>query len=178
MNFNQIITNRFNSILVSHCFDLTDQFNDNLKYENNGLYILFTRNPREQTNTLWVGSDDGFPIEVSDSILREFFNTEIEIEHKSIDEFSSNVYEFLKGEGLILLQANKEDYLALERFSQNKSEEYTSQLLEQQYLDAADEAWRTENYVDVLKNLDQIDEDNLSKSYRQKYKIAKKKISN
>ena len=177
MDFNQIIIDSFNSILSTHCFDLTDQFNGNLKYKNNGLYILFTRNSREQSNTFWVGRDDGFPIEIGNVLLKEFFKTEIEIEHKSVEEFSSNVYEFLETEGLVLLQAKKEDYLALERFSLNKIEEFNSRLAEQQYLDAANEAWRNENYDDFLKNLNKVNEEYLSKSYKEKYKIAMKKIS-
>jgi uncharacterized membrane protein YukC len=58
------------------------------------------------------------------------------------------------------------------------SEDYTSNLVERQHLDAADEAWRNENYVDVLKNLDKVEEKKLSKSYMKKYQIAKKKTSN
>ena len=177
MNFNQTIIDKLDAILSAHYFVLTEQFKGSLKYENNGFYFSFTRDPREQMDVFWVGRHDGFPIEINNKILSEFFNSEIKIEQKTMDEFALNVYEFLRTNGMRLLQAKEQDYLALEYFSEKQSEEYTSEILERQYLDAANKAWEKKNYSDVLKALSHIDKNRLSISFKQKYKISKKRIS-
>lgn len=178
MNFNETIINKLNSILSAHCFVLTEQYEGSVKYENNGFYISFSHNPRDQENIMWIGRAKGFPIEISDVVLKDFFKSEINFGYKSHNDFTSSIYEFFNNEGLNILKTNQLDYLELENFIKHRSKEYTSNLAMQQRLNAAAKAWEKEDFISVLEILDDIGYDSLPLSYKRKYKVAKKKISN
>jgi len=174
MNFNKVVKDKLDLLMSDNNFDLTEQFEDSVRYENNGLYLSFCHNLREKSNIFWVGRDKGIPIEMSNRILNQVFNCNIKIETTSVTKFISNVYNFLITDGISLLKANEKVYFELEKTVEKQSKEYTSQLKERQYLEAAEKAWRNKNYSDVLKNLNKVDENRLSDSFKKKYNIASK----
>lgn len=57
-----------------------------------------------------------------------------------------------------------------------ESENYTSELMQKQVLEAASKAWEANDYLSFVDSIDKIGISKIPQSYQLKYKIAKQKL--
>lgn len=177
MEFNQLISEKLHSLFIDHRLEMTEQSKNIVKYESQELVIGLSHNPRENSNTLWVGRKHFNEVEIDNQIMREHFNSDLKLSNLPQETFINNVFLFFMGDGEKLLEGNERALVSLEKFNKQRSSDYTVNLVEQQNLEAANKAWKDGNYLDVIKYLEKVNKANLPASFKQKYKIAQQKLS-
>ncbi|MDZ7606076.1 MAG: hypothetical protein U5K79_10930 [Cyclobacteriaceae bacterium] len=95
---------------------------------------------------------------------------------KDCDAATKLIY-FLTGKGKAILQGDVQKLEELEKFTNEKAKLYRKKLLNRQNINAAENAWQIKNYRDFIKYTEQIEDENLSKSYILKKEYALKKLS-
>ena len=178
MEFNQLISERLHSLFIDHGLEITEQSKNIVRYESRELVVGLSHNPRENSNTLWVGRKHFNEVEIDNQVMREHFNSDLKLSNLPQEAFANNVFLFFMGDGEKLLEGNEWALVSLEGFNEKRNSEYTAALVEQQNLEAADKAWKDGNYLDVIKYLEKVNKDDLPASFKQKYKIAQQKLSN
>lgn len=178
MNFNQLVLERLHFLFTQNGLEITEQITNIVRYESEKLHVLLVHDPRENSNTLWVGKGHFKTVEIDDNLMRDYFDSKLKLSNLSQKNFVKNVFLFFLGDGEKLLKGNEADLNGLEKFNEKRSSEYTRDLIEKQSLDAANKAWKEGNYSDVIRHLKSVNEDQLSASFKQKYKIAQKRLSN
>ncbi len=178
MEFNNQIFKKLNSFFIENEFTLTEETNQIIKYQSDKLIISIVYNSRENSNSLWLGSDylKNF-IEIDNELLKIFFDSDLKLENQPKDIFVNKVLLFFKGPGENILKGDEKTIINLEKFKKDQSEKYTSELLDNQNLEAANTAWKEGNYIDVIKYLKKVDKKRISDTFKKKYKIAQKKTS-
>ncbi|MCH7403557.1 hypothetical protein MM214_16965 [Belliella kenyensis] len=174
MEFNQLILEKLHSLFIDYGLEKTEQSTNIVKYESQELVIVLSHNPRENSNTLWVGRKHFNEVEIDNQVMREYFNSDLKLSNLPQETFINNVFLFFMGDGEKLLKGNERALVSLEKFNEQRSSEYTANLVEQQNLEAANKAWKEGNYSDVIKYLEKIND--LPESFKQKYKIAQQKL--
>lgn len=176
MEFNQLISQKLQSLFAEHGLKMTEQSKYILRYESNELVISLSHNPRENSNTLWVGRKSFNGVEIDNQIMREHFSSDLKLSNLPQETFVDKVFLFFMGDGEKLMEGNEHALSSLEKFNEQRSHEYTAKLVEKQNLEAANKAWKDGNYSEVIKYLEKINTDDLPESFRQKYKIARQRL--
>jgi hypothetical protein len=176
MEFNQLISQKLQSLFTEHGLQMTAQSKYNVRYESNDLVISLSHNPRENTNTLWVGRKNFNEVEMDNQIMREHFSSDLKLSNLPQETFVNNVFLFFMGDGEKLLEGHERTLISLEKFNKQRSNEYTANLVQKQNLEAADKAWKDGNYSEVIKYLEKINTGDLPESFRQKYKLAQQRV--
>lgn len=176
MEFNQIIVRKLHSLFVEHGLKISEQSMNVVRYTSDELTISLVHNSVESSNMLWIGRKDSADVEIDNQVIREYFNSELKLSNLPKQTFVNNVFQFFVSDGEKLLEGNERALTNLEKFNEKRSQKYTASVVEKQNLDAANKAWKDGNYLEVIKYLEKINTDSLSKSFKQKYQIAKKKL--
>ena len=176
MKINHLITEKLHSLFTTYGLKLTEQLSSNIKYESDDLIVGLTYNSRESSNTLWVRRRQSQEVEIDNQVLLEHFNSDLKLSNLPKTTFLNNVFLFFMSDGEKLLKESEAAMISLEKFNEQRSTEYTLNLIERQYLEAAKTAWDDGNYSDFLKYSNKLDKDNLPPSFRKKYKISKQRI--
>lgn len=176
MEFNQLISQKLQSLFTEHGLKMTEQSKYIVRYESNELVISLSHNPRENSNTLWVGRKNFNEVEIDNQIMREHFSSDLKLSNLPQETFANNVFLFFMGDGEKLMEGNERALISLEKFNEQRSQEYTANLVDKQNLEAANKAWKDGNYSEVIKYLEKINTDDLPESFRQKYKIARQRL--
>lgn len=178
MELNQIISAKLHSLFTEHGLEITEKLKDIMRYESAVLHISLVHNPRENSNNLWVGRKHFNAVEINNQVMYEYFNSDLKLSNLPKEAFVNNVFLFFIGEGERLLEGNESALVGLEKFNEQRSLEYTANLVEKQNLEAANKAWKDGNYSDVIKYLEKINKDELPESFKHKYKIAQQRLGN
>ncbi len=176
MEFKKLILEKLNPLFIKFGFRLIEKSKEIVKYELDNLIITIVHNPRENSNTLWVGKEGFKEVEVDDQVMKEFFNSDLKLSNLPQETFVNNVLLFFLGDGKGVIKGNESDIISLEKFNKKRSKEYTESLLNKQFLEAANKAWREGNYADVIKYLKRVNEKSLTTSFKQKYKISQQRL--
>lgn len=175
MEFNQLVLQKLHSLFTEHGLIVGEQSKDFVKYESNELVISISHNVRENAYMLFVGKKD-FDIEIDNHVLLNHFNCDLKLSSVPRELFVNNVLRFFVGDGNALL-VSEQAWINLEKFNNDRSEDYTTKLLREQHLEVANKAWAEKNYAEFIKYLEKVGMENLPGSLIQKYKIAQKKMS-
>ena len=174
MHSNKFISKSFNDLLAKYNFKLREQLNYSVRYESNDLIIILNYNPQENSNNLWLIIKEFQQIGIEDFILEEYFN--IKLRSHIPELFVNNITCFFKGVGRNLLKGDKQTLIKLDKFNEDVSLNYHKNLIKEQLLEEVNKAWKESNYFNVIKFLDKINKEEISKSYMKKYQIAKKRL--
>lgn len=177
MKFAQTILEKMGSLFQRYHLRIIEQQNDYLKLQSDSLLVTIVYNPLEKSNTLWIGRNDekADKIEVDNKVLNFFFKSSLRLTEVSVDVFIHNLTLFFENEASSLLIGDLYKLEELERFDLKRSQDYTQNVLNRQYIEAADKAWIDSNYKEFIKNVDRLNKDKLPSSYILKYKIASRK---
>jgi hypothetical protein len=178
MEFNQLISGKLHSLFTEHGLEITEQLKNVIRYESTIIHISLVHDNIENSNTLWVGRKHFDTVEIDNHLMQEHFSSGLKLSNLSQEVFVNNTFLFFLGDGEKLLKGNEIDVISLEKFNERKSSEYTEHLINKQSLEAAGKAWTEGNYSDVIKHLKTMNEEDLPASFKQKYKISQKRLSN
>lgn len=176
MEFNKLISQKLQSLFKEHGLKITEQSKYIMRYESNELVISLSHNSRENSNTLWVGGKNFNEVEIDNQIMQEHFSSDLKLSNLPQEIFVNNVFLFFMGDGEKLLEGNERALVSLDKFNEQRSQKYTANLVEKQNLEEANKAWKDGNFSDVIKYLETINTDDLPESFKQKYKIALRKL--
>lgn len=172
------ILNKLQSKFIQYGIEISERSSHFIKFKSSKLIIILRYNPREKSNTLWLGEKeyDDF-IEIDKKIMHEFFNSKLKIRDLSNENFAENVLLFFNNEGEKVLKEPAIILKKIREIIQIQSEMYTSRINHLQYLEKANKAWNIQNYNEVIVNLDKVNQATLSPSFKKKYKIALQRLN-
>ena len=176
MKFNQDKLSEIKALFNEFGFSLQEESELHVRFESKHVLIVFSHNPRENSNTLWVKGKHTHEIEIDNRLMKDFFDSDIKISELPIDTFLANLFMFFKEDGNDLLKSSESVISNLANYSEQRSNKYTEELIDKQYLEAAQKAWQNRNYHDFIIQLKKVSEEKLTPSLIQKLKIAQSKI--
>lgn len=173
MEFIEAILHKTKEIILKYGFEIVEQRKDYLRLKSINLEIIIVKNHYEKTQTLFLGKAN--KVEIDNEVLQYFFNSDLRLSNVSQEEFINNLLLFFKEEEGLWLGDQSKVISTLEQFDLERSKEYTKDFSNKQSLIDADAAWENKDYQLFIKVLSHIDQNELPKSYRLKYKIATRK---
>jgi hypothetical protein len=180
MEFDKKVLETLQSTIRKNRLQIEFPFKNCIELSSDHLLIRIVRNDREYANNLWIKplTVNGETVEIDDYVMKHHFNSELKISNVPVDEFISNVKEFLEDPAYNVLQYNSNDFTGLIEFNKKRSFEYSKQLQNNRILNEANTAWSKKDYASFIKLINKIDSFDLPNSYQLKLKIALKKSEN
>jgi len=175
MEFNKLVIERFDLIFQKNVH-VVEQFRNYVKIKMGNLVITVSRDEREASNSIYIGSKESSLYPLNENVLRGVFNSALKIDYVTPEAFVNNLVAFFAAEGNALIAGNTDALKKVEKYVDKVSNEYTTELIDKQNLDAANKAWEEGNYKDFINYLDKTDRQRLPSSYELKYKIAHQKL--
>lgn len=181
MEFNKALHRRLDSIFERYSLKVIEEFNDFIKVESPNLVMSFSHDKRENSFAFFIGhrnADYLVDSEVSE-LLFDVRNSNIPLHPEvSEEEFADNLVMLLEStEGRKLLNGELSKLSDVRKHVNSRSKQYTSNLLNSQYLGAADRSWQEKDYRGFIDNINLVDKSKLPTSYKLKLKIAFQKVS-
>lgn len=172
MNFSEEIKQGLLPMINRGIFEIIEERNNFLKLCSNELQFYIAYNELECSSSLSIEHQHVDSFEVRNTLLRDIFGCDIELERVTKDVFIKNIILFLTDCYSKLADRSLIDQCIT--LSRQRDHDYTSYLIVRQNLNKADKAWSEKNYIEFMKLIDIIPTHELSPSYELKYKIAKK----
>jgi hypothetical protein len=176
MEFNQLVIKNIVPLLRGHGFLVVEQYRNYFHFRSKIVEVAISYNELDRICLFEVGRINELLYPINDNLIKQVFGLDVKVTQVTKDVFVDNIASLLKNSGLALLEGNESKLLEIKNFSEKESEIYTSQVLQKQNLIAANKAWKSGNYKEFIKIVDQLDKDKLPSSYQLKYKIANQKI--
>ena len=148
-------------------FNTVENRRNLIRLESTKVTVTIAFDERENSNLCFVGRIGTMTHLLHNGNLREVFNYD-----KTPADFTDFLLDFLNSEGKGILKGDLDKLHELEEFEERQAKIYTSNLLREQRVRAADNAWTNKDYLTFVKEIDGIDLDHLPESYKLKYKIA------
>ena len=100
MDFNQLISEKLHSLFTECGLEITEQLRNIVRYESKTLHVSLAYNERENSNNFWLGSklSNDF-VEMDDQVMKEFFDSDLQLKHLSQENFVNNIFKFFTYEG-------------------------------------------------------------------------------
>lgn len=162
--------------LRQYDFRIVESYKDFVKYESEHAEISVGYDVKENNHYALIGNKFENSISLDVLNLKDVFGYDVELFIKK--SFVYFFIDFFRTKGHAILSGDLSKFNELKRNLIERAERYTKQLIEQQNLNAADNAWSLKEYRDFIKYLDLVDRSNLPESYALKYSIAKNKSNN
>jgi hypothetical protein len=178
MNFNKLVAANIIPLFKKYRVQIVDSRDNYIKARTHFVHVTLSHNQRERSTTLWIGDANNFgnDVEIRNTIMKEFFRSDLKIELVPVEEFIANVALFFETIGKPFLQDDLEALHQLVQFSMQINREYTAELIADQNRRLADKAWEANDFATFIKYIDAIDPQRLLPSYSLKYKMAMKKL--
>ncbi len=160
--------------LREYDFSIVEDRENYVKYASEQSTIDVGYDERDHSYFTIAGQNTNNSIPLDEDNLKNVFEYDTQkFLYKPYAEF---FLDFFETKGHSILTGDSIVFKQLQRNRDEREERATQRILQQQHLDAADNAWLSNNYRDFVKHLDLIDKTSLPKSYELKYSIAKKKL--
>lgn len=157
-------------IFEDHGFKCVESYTNYARFESEFISIAIIHDKREMSNLLSIGELNGDLHFLDSEILKHIFNYDMgKIRPK---EFSKFWTDFLLTEGKGILTGDLNKIKELNNYQNKRAKKYTTDLIRDQNLRAANQAWDQMDYLLFIKHIDLLDKDSLPKSYALKHKIA------
>jgi hypothetical protein len=176
MEFNKELHRRLDSIFELYNLEVIEEYSGFLKVKSPHLVMSFSHDKRENSFAFFIGHRDAdylVDAEVSELLFRVkdckiFLSSET-----SMEEFTNNVITLLEShEGKKLLNGETYKLSDVKKHVSLRAKNYTNNLLNNQYLNAAIRSWEEKDYRGFIDNLSHADKSKLPLSYKLKLRIA------
>jgi hypothetical protein len=174
MNFEETIK-PLTELLSSNGFSIRLDRQGLIEYSSNNATLRIGYSRLEYCVNIWAGQSSDTLTELTPKVVKEFFSDDAFKFQTSLTV--ENLISFLKSSGKALLLGDTKILRELDEYSLQASRNYTQQIIKQQNINQADNAWIHKDYVNFIKYIDQIQTDLLPPSYLKKYKIALDKLN-
>ncbi|GIL24546.1 MAG: hypothetical protein BroJett042_30590 [Bacteroidota bacterium] len=180
MEFNRLLHSKLDSIFEQNNLRVIEEYGGFVKLKSPFVVMSFSHDRMENSNSFFVGRDDAEYLVDADIAELLFHLEEGKIflrPETSEGDFLDNIVMLLEShEGKKLLSGEMSKLSDVDKYVNSKAKIYTSNLLNKQYLNAANQSWEEKDYQGFIDNLSHTDKDKLPSSYRLKLKIAFQKI--
>lgn len=174
MSFNILVRKSLFPILKKHGFGVAEEIRNSFKFQSSVMVVNLAFYERDQSHFIEIGRKGEALYPLNDDAIKELFDFPLPIDHVTSEAFVQNVSILLKSKyGAELLKGNIDSFIS---FNLRKVEKFNTELTHNKILDMASKAWKNNDYLSFIKNIDQIDINELPRSYRLRYKIAKDKL--
>ena len=136
MKFNQIILENLEPLFQKYNLNISEQWDNYVQVRSDHLVIVFAHNKYDNSNTLFLNRNNGKPytIEIDNSLLKSFFNSDLKLSEVPVDVFVNNLVLFFEDVGVSILNGDLNRIGELEKFNLERSRIYTANLLARQKL--------------------------------------------
>lgn len=174
MNFNTLIKEIIFPILKEHEYTLVEEMNNCLRFESLAARFEVAFDVRDRSLMVQIGRRGGRVWTLNNDAVKKVLFSDLAVENVVPEVFINNLATLLKTEkGSELLDGKIEE---LKNFIMQQSREYTESLRREHLMSLADKAWEEQDFVRFIKCVDQIGIEHLTRSYKLKYKMAKRKV--
>lgn len=176
MDFNQLVIEKIFPLFQKQDFTVENEYNNFFQFKSAHIEVIISYNELDRTSLFEVGKRDNFLYPINDKAINIVFGSDIKVDKQTKEVFIDNIAIFLESEGSIIFKGDTKKLDEFKHFIEAESNIYTSQILKQQNLSAADKAWNVGNYMEFIKLIEQVNKNNVPFSYLLKYKIAIKRV--
>jgi len=176
MEFNQLVIKKIVPLFKGFNFIVVEKYKNYFRFRSKVVEATISYNELDRTCLFEVGKINEFLYPLNDNLIKHVFGLDVKVNQVTKDVFVDNIALLLKNSGSDLLRGDESKLFEIKIFSEKESEAYTSQILQEQNLAAANKAWENGSYKEFIKIIDQLNKDKLPSSYQLKYKIANQKI--
>lgn len=174
MNFNDLVKKEIGPILEKHEYALVEEMNNFLRFESLSTRFEVSFDVRDRSLLVEFGRPGGRVWPLNNDAVKKLLFSNLAVENVVPEVFVKNLASLLETkQGSELLNGKIEE---LKNFIMQQSREYTESLRREHLMSLADKAWEEQDFVTFIKCVDQIGIDHLTRSYKLKYKIAKRKL--
>ncbi|MBN7811558.1 hypothetical protein J0A68_11395 [Algoriphagus sp. H41] len=138
-----------------------------IRLESSKVTVTIAYDEREKSNLFFVGHINSISHLLNSKNLKEVFNYD-----RSARNFADFLLDFLNNEGKGILKDDLDKLNELDAFEERQAKIYTNNLLTEQEVSAADNAWANRDYLTFVNVIERIDLAQLPGSYKLKYKMA------
>ncbi len=129
---NKDIKNRFHKLrlfLELNGFKLSEVTRTRLKFIKNGIFFFISFNELEKKNEIFFNWNNNFSITISNSLLKEYYKVDLEIDYSNEKDFSKKIITFFENEGRELIMGENNAYKKIYEYqrviNRNYSKKYT-----------------------------------------------------
>ena len=174
MEFNTLVKTQLFPILQKYGFEIAEEFKNILRFQSSVIEINIVYNDYEKSCYISIGKKGKSLYELRNNAVKELFNSSLSVEQVTPEVFVQNLFSlFETKEGSEILKGSIETFI---KFKISEDNNYTSELLQRQALEAASRAWEANDYVAFVESIEEIGISKIPQSYQLKYKIAKQKL--
>jgi len=174
MDFNELVKKQLLPIFQKEGFDITEEYKNIIRFESFKMKINIVFNDYEKMAFIEIGKKGNTLYPLSDKIVANVFNSELQIENVVPEIFIGNIaFIFKQSKGIDILNG---DIGFLTEFSNVEILNYNIELAQKQTLGIATEKWKNKDYEGFINEIDKISVDKIPLSYLSKYNFSKKKI--
>lgn len=125
MEFNQLISLKLHSLFAENGMERTEQTENIVRYESAVLHVSLVHNPRENSNSVWIGRKLSNAVEINNLVMRDYFDSDVKVDNLPQETFVDNVLLFFTGVGKRLLEGNERILVDLEKYEVQRALDYT-----------------------------------------------------
>jgi hypothetical protein len=174
MEFNVLVKTRLFPILQKYGFEIAEEFKNILQFQSSVIVINIVFNNYEKSCYISMGKKEDTLLPLNDNAVKELFNSSLSVEQVTPEIFVQNLSTlFETKKGAEILKGNIAPFI---KFKLSEINDYNTELLKKQALEAASKAWEANDYVGFVENIDKVGVSKIPQSYQLKYKIAKQKL--
>ncbi|NLT50106.1 MAG: hypothetical protein GXX85_04220 [Ignavibacteria bacterium] len=175
MNISALILDKLYPILTNYSFKVICDIENIIYFYSSKIMIRIVFIENELSYYIEMGKKDEILYPLSNSILKNIFNSDLKLENATKETFVNNLCEiFQKVEGIAILNGNIDGFI---KHAQEEIKKYNNNLGIKQLLNLAEHAWENNNYQDYIKIIEKLGIDKIPQVFLAKYKIAKKKYN-
>ncbi|WP_280670968.1 MULTISPECIES: hypothetical protein [unclassified Dysgonomonas] len=173
MKFTSLVKAQLFPIFQEYGFNIIRESENTIQFKSLILKINVVFNKYDKSHLIEIGKE-GALYPLNNNVVKELFDSNLSIEEVTSETFVQNLSVLFKTrKGAEMLNGNVE---FLKKNIIQQSEDYTSELMQKQELEAAWEAWEVGDYEVFINKIDRIGVNKVPQSYQLKYKIAKHKL--
>ncbi len=174
MEFNKLVKTYLYPIFQKYGFEIKEEFKNILYFQSSIIEINIAFNNYEKSCYISIGKKGESLHELRNNAVKELFNSSLSVEQVTPETLVQNLSILFEAkEGVEILKGNIDAFI---NFKLSEAENYTSELIRKQILDAALKAWENNDYVTFRESIEKIGIDKVPQSFQLKYKIAKQKL--
>src|ERR1700749_2165705 len=115
MQFNTIVKQRLMPIFLKNNLVVVEEFDNYLKAKSPSVIIIISHDPRDKSNSLYIGKNEKDISPVDESTLRELLDEDIRLDNLPKEVFIDNIALIFLGSGQRLAEGNVDALNRLER---------------------------------------------------------------
>jgi len=181
MTFNELVHSKLDFIFRNYNLNVVDELTNYIRLKSKNIEIVVSYDEREHGGYLYAGKDEASLMNISSDIIKRFFvpflDENFKIPEKTQEDFVNNIFSFFSNTGGLLLQGNDNLLQKIESSIRIENTKYTNDLIQEQNLITANNAWDKKDYSLFIECFHKIKNKKFLSTNQLKYNYALKRIN-